>query len=147
MGYTFLESYPFSVVSKNWFFSTFHEKMNFWFWEIRKMLFCWVELIKLEFSFHLFSSSFFCFPSQKIQTHFGYTSAGTLRSRISTLRECQNAQLVLIFLDVATHFLQKYKVQFFNLGLKQTEPSYSWKCVPLENSSESAWIGKRWNCH
>ena len=46
-------------------------------------------------------------PGQKIQVYFENISAGTYRSRILTLRECQKAQFVLNFLDVATRFSPK----------------------------------------
>ena len=48
-----------------------------------------------------------CFRGQKVQIQIESISAGTYRSVSPTLRECEKAQLVMNFLDVATHFSSK----------------------------------------
>ena len=67
----------------------------------------------IDFS-SVFGHPFFCYPTYSAVTKSIWKIC---RSVIPGLKAYQKAQLVLNFLNVATFFLPKYKLQLFHLGL------------------------------
>ena len=142
MRMLFPENYPFSNVNENIVISeNFSKKIgkNGFSQQPRKVkglknlqkLFI---IVNNSTFFSLFGFSFFTnlISAGSGSTNFEYTSAGTYCSLIPTLMECQKAQLVLDFLDVATHFSPKKQGSTLP-SRSQSKTFHFYISNPLEN--------------
>ena len=72
------------------------------------------------------------FRDQKIQRYIRILSARTYRSVIPHMRECQRAQLVLNFLEVATLCSPKKQGSIFS-SKSQSKAFNLWQTIPFKN--------------